>query len=374
MFHLPRSARTSAVSASLLVLAAVGASGGTATSTGVALPEPLRDRLPRSEAAAPARAPAPDPVRPPADHHVHLWSHEARDVLMRAQEAVGQEVISEEQARVLSAADVVAGLDSAGIERGVVLSTAYFFGVPDLEVEDERSKVRAENDYVARQVAARPDRLTAFFSVNPLADYALDEIDRLADHEAFVGLKLHLGNSHVDLRNGDHVARLREVFRRAEEHGLAVVIHLGGRSDEFGAPDAEVFLDEVLPAAADVPIQVAHMGGPGGFGPGTRASARAFAAALEDHPERTRNLVFDLSAVPHPTYLARGDSALERRIGELNRAFVEAARELGFDRIVFGSDYPAIPTGRYLEGIREALPMSDEAFRDLVDDPAPYLR
>lgn len=32
----------------------------------------------------------------------------------------------------------------------MLLSTAYFFGFPDVTVEDERAKVRAENDYVAR--------------------------------------------------------------------------------------------------------------------------------------------------------------------------------------------------------------------------------
>lgn len=311
---------------------------------------------------------------PPADHHLHVWSAEARDLLIRAQRAVGQEVIAEEDARALGADDALAGLDSAGIERGVLLSNAYFFGIPDVDVEAEYAKVRAENDYVARQVAASPDRLTGFFSVNPLADYAFEEIERLADHEAFTGLKLHLGNSDVDLRDTADVARLREVFARANEHGLAVVVHIGGRSEDFGAPDAEAFLGEVLPAAPDVPVQMAHMAGPGGFGPGTRASARVFAAALEEHPERTRNLLFDLSGVPHPKSLARGDTALARRIEELNRAFLETAREIGFDRIVYGSDYPAISTARYVEGLRESLPLSEAEFRDLVDDAAPYLR
>lgn len=336
---------------------------------------------PESPGAAPDASAAPPPMpdrrvqaTPPADHHVHIWSADARDVLVRAQRALGQEVIDEDQVRVLSAEDVIAGLDSAGVERGVLLSNAYFFGVPEVDVEDEHALVRAENDYVGRQAAEHPDRLTAFLSVNPLADYALEEIDRLADQGSFVGLKLHLGNSDVDLRDADDVARLRDVFARADGHDLAVAIHLGGRSDSFGAPDAEAFLNEVLPAAPHVPVQVAHMGGPGGLGPGTQASARAFAAALEAHPERTRNLVFDLSGVPHPTFLAQGDTALVRQIEQLNRAFVEVARELGFDRVVYGSDYPAIPMSRYLEGLRRDLPLTDAEFRDLVDDPAPYLR
>lgn len=277
---------------------------------------------------------------PPADHHVHVWSRSARDLLVLAQEELGQDVISEEQARVLTGSDAVTALDSAGVQRGVLLSTAYFFRIPDVAVEEERKKVRAENDYVARQVEAHPDRLVAFLSVNPKADYAIDEIERMGGREAVVGLKPHLGNSDVSLRDSAELARLREVFARANERGLAIVVHLGGRSPDFGAEDAEAFLNEVLPAAPDVPVQV----GPGGIGPGARAAPDAFATALE------------------------------RRIAELNRAFVETARAIGFDRIVYGTDWPAISMPRYLEGVRAALPLSEEEFRDLVDDPAPYLR
>lgn len=309
-----------------------------------------------------------------ADHHIHIWSPDARDLLVRAQEELGQTVIPEERARPLTGDDAIAAMDSAGIERGVLLSTAYFFGIPDIEVEDEYARVRAENDYVGAQVAKHPDRLVGFFSFNPLAEYALREMERLAGQDPFVGVKLHLGNSDVDLRDATDLSRLREVFDRANELGLAVVIHLGGRTQEFGAKDAEAFLDEILPVAVDVPVQVAHMAGPGGLGPGTRASARAFAQALTDHPERTRNLYFDLSGVPHPTHLAQGDTALSRRIEALNRAFVEVAREIGFDRILFGSDFPAITPARYLDGMPASLPLTEGEYSDLVDDTAPYLR
>ena len=309
----------------------------------------------------------------PADHHMHVWSADARDLLLEAQRAVGQEVIAEEDARALTGADAVAALDSAGISRGVVLSNAYFFGIPDVEVEDEYTRTRAENDFVARQVAQYPDRLVGFFSVNPLAEYALREIDRLTDRPEFVGLKLHLGNSDVDLRDSADVRRLREVFTRANDAGLAIVIHIGGRSADFGAADAEAFLTEVLPAAPDVAVQLAHMAGPGGFGPGTKASLETFAAAIERDAEATENLLFDLSGVPHPLSMAQGDSTLIRRIEEINGAFLEAARTVGFDRVVFGSDYPSISVAVYFQGIRETLALSDAEFRDLVDDPAPYL-
>lgn len=333
--------------------------------------------VPQSSQPAPPPGEQASSAVPPADHHMHVWSADARDLLIEAQRALGQEVIAEEEARPLTGGDAVAELDSAGIRRGVLLSNAYFFGIPDVEVEGEYRKVRAENDFVARQVAMHPDRLVGFFSVNPLADYAFEEIGRLAERREFVGVKLHLGNSHVNLRDDAHLRRLRDVFARANEAGLAIVIHIGGRSADFGRPDAEALLDVVLPAAPDVPVQLAHMAGPGGFGPGTAASLQVFIEAMEAGSETARNVVFDLSGVPNPRSLARGDTALIRRIDELNRAFIRAARSLGFDRIVFGSDYPAIPAPMYLEGIRETLTdqlLTEAEFRDLIDDAAPYLR
>lgn len=41
--------------------------------------------------------------------------------------------------------------------------------------------------------------------------------------------------------------------------------------------------------------------------------------------------------------------------------------------MVHGTDRDAIPLALYLDEIREALPMTDEELRDLLDDPAPYL-
>jgi predicted TIM-barrel fold metal-dependent hydrolase len=55
--------------------------------------------------------------------------------------------------------------------------------------------VRAENDWVAQEVARYPDRLVAFCGVSPLEDYALEEIDRCSTMQNLTGLKLHPGNA-----------------------------------------------------------------------------------------------------------------------------------------------------------------------------------
>lgn len=313
------------------------------------------------------------PPTPPADHHLHAWSGRAVDALLRLQEATGESVISDDEAAPLRAENALAALDSAGVERGVLLSTAYFFGSPDIDFENERPRVQAENDFVAEQVGAAPDRLTGFCSVNPLAAYALEEIRRCDSLPAITGLKLHLANSDVDLHDARHVERLRRVFGTANDLGMPLVVHLQTRREGFGRAEADTFIDEVLPAAPDVPVQVAHLGGNSGYDPATHGAVQAFLAAFEDHPERTDRVYFDLAAVPLPISMAGDDSARIAAWKEVNARIAEAVRKIGPDRIVYGTDWPAVSVPRYLAGVRESLPLEAARLRNLLDDAAPYL-
>src|ERR1700761_1014600 len=100
-----------------------------------------------------------------------------------------------------AAADLIPLLDAAGIRRAVVLSLAYQFGNPNRAfASDEYRAVKAENDWTSGQVALFPERLIGFCGVNPLKDYAPAEIDRCShDPHLKTGIKLHFGNSDVDL-------------------------------------------------------------------------------------------------------------------------------------------------------------------------------
>jgi predicted TIM-barrel fold metal-dependent hydrolase len=108
--------------------------------------------------------------RPVADHHQHLGSPEI----------VKLAATSTRPPVPISAKDVVALLDAAGIQRALVFSAAYVYGSPVRTVEDEYAKVRAENDWTGAQAALYPKRLRAFCSFNPLKDYALAELERCA--------------------------------------------------------------------------------------------------------------------------------------------------------------------------------------------------
>lgn len=298
---------------------------------------------------------------PVADHHQHLFGPALRATL--AEHGVGLPPIE--------ASDLVAHLDSAGIRRALVLSAAYMYAKPGRPVEDEVAKVRAENDWTAAQVAAYPDRLRAFCAVNPLADYAVAEVERCArDPHLRRGLKLHFGNSDVQLDDPDHVGQLKRVFRVANENRMALAIHTRASVSmerPYGVGQGRIFLDELLPAAPDVPVQIAHLGGSGpGYGdPPAVAFLDVLAEAVERGDPRAGRLLFDAASIvtadAPPTDLAR---------------VAARVRQVGPDRVLFGSDAATGPgtTPRERWAAFRRLPLTDAEFVQIAENVAPYMR
>jgi len=156
---------------------------------------------------------------PAVDHHQHIFSPALATVMSRPAPAP--------PAAPVTAKDLIGLLDAAGIKRAVVLSPAYIFEQPSRSVENAAAKVRAENDWVSQQVAQYPDRLIGFCGLNPLKDYALEELARCAaDRNLLHGLKLHFGNSVVDYHNPQHIEQVARVFRAANGYRMPIVVHM----------------------------------------------------------------------------------------------------------------------------------------------------
>jgi len=264
---------------------------------------------------------------------------------------------------------LIADMDAAHIERAAVLSVAYLYGDPRRQVEDEYARVRAENDWTEAQVARHPDRLVAFCGFSPLRPYALRELKRCARLPHTKGIKLHLGNSGVDLRNPEHVARLARVFAAANAHRLPIIVHAKTRTTDYGRQDARAFLDDILPKAPDVTVQVAHMAG---SGPGYPAFAdeafEVFADAIARGDPRTRNLVFDAATVVTMDTSPETAERIARRI-----------RQVGIERIVFGADLAVgedgnPPPRQAWAAFRMLLPLTDAEFETIAGHVLPYLR
>ena len=80
-----------------------------------------------------------------------------------------------------------------------------------------------------------------------------------------------------------------------------------------------------------------------------------------------------MGLVPWRLSRAGGDSARRARWEETNRLFAEVVREIGPDRIVFGSDCPEAPPGACARELRATLPLTEAEIQDLFDDRAPCL-
>lgn len=261
---------------------------------------------------------------PAGDFHQHLFSPAAAALVSPPPPAAPVEPITAKR--------LIALLDEAGIRRATVLSVAYTFSNPARNVADDAAKARAENDWTSREVAQYPDRLIGFCSVNPLRDYALAEIDRCAkDPHLRRGLKLHIGNSAVDYDKAADVARLRAVFAAADAHRMAIVVHMRSSFSQklpYGAKEARVFLDQVLPAAPHVPVQIAHLAGGGGWDdPAADAALGVLIEAVRDHDLRARRLWFDVTSVAMPDAAPAQGAAIAARL-----------RQIGLRRVLYGSD------------------------------------
>jgi len=255
-----------------------------------------------------------------------------------------------------TAKQLVAELDAVGIRRGVVLSDAYYFDAVRPEpVADEYSKVRAENDWTAEQVGQFPDRLVAFCSFNPLRDYALTELDRCVSTGRFKGLKLHFNAAQLDFQSAEQVGKVRRVMSAANKYRLPIIIHVRSHPD-YGRADAEVFLHQIVAAAPDVPIQIAHLWGGENFS----ASALAvYADAVAAHDPVTRNLYFDISGA-----WVYGKPAEMPEI-------VSRIRQIGIGRILYGSDQSPIEAWKQF---REKVPLREDEFRAIANNVAPYMK
>lgn len=301
-----------------------------------------------------------DDVQPPrVDHHQHLLS----PALARAWK----------QPEPVLAEHLVAQLEAAGVQRALVLSLAYAWGSPGRPPsDDEYANVRAENDWVAQQAAFYPKRLVAACSVNPLRDYALREIERCAAHPGLRnGLKMQFANSRVNLRRPEHVAQLQRVFAAANRARMPLIVHTWTGDEKVANPydarDARTFIEQVLPSAPDVIVQIAHLGGSGPrLDPGTEAAMIVFAeAAANSHPA-LKNVFFDIATNVVPESSDAAAAFMTARI-----------RQIGVHRILYGSDMAIggnLPAGESWRAHLAKLGLTPREFETIRNNVVPFLK
>jgi predicted TIM-barrel fold metal-dependent hydrolase len=299
-----------------------------------------------------ATLPPGSPDAPRVDYHQHLVSP-AFAPIVKLPARDGRALLTE--------------LDAAGIGKAVVLSVGYSFADERKKLDDPDRLTREENDWTSAQVAASGGRLVGFCSANPLRPVALEELERCLALPGMKGVKLHLGNSGVSLRDSSHVARMIQVFTLAERLRAPVLVHMRARGGlNYGAEDARLFLDKLVPVAPSIEIVIAHFGG---SGPGYPAQAdevmSVFGAAAEMKDPRMGNIYFDLATVVTAETTTEEAALLAKR-----------ARQVGVSRVLYGSDLSP-PGGSVRSGweiFRNRTPLTSGEFRTIAGNVTRFAR
>jgi len=262
---------------------------------------------------------------PVIDFHVHLARYQSMTQsylnLIRRQWGDRWEEMSEKFSRP----EVFLKLmDECGIDYAVILA----------ELAPITTGI-ADNESVAAFCAAR-SRLIPFASVNPCTSARpAEELERLVADKGFRGLKLYPTYQHYY----PNEARIYPIYAKAQELGIPVLLHLGssvftGARLKYGDP---LYLDDV---AVDFPKLVliqSHSGRPFWYD-------RAFALA-----RLHKNVYMEVAGLP-PQRLLSYFPELEKLA----------------HKVIYGSDWPGVPTiQENIQAIR-ALPMGEEAGRVIL--------
>lgn len=219
--------------------------------------------------------------------------------------------------RIATVDDLLAAMDDDGIERAICLG--WPFAAPRLCAQ--------QNDAAAAAQHAHPDRITAFGIVTPLDPGAPEEVRRCAD----LGLR-GIGELNCDAQRFElDDSQVIELAALSAELSLPWNLHCSEPVGHAYAGKGSATPDKVAAFAEGHPeldLICAHLGG-----------GLPFYAHMPEIARLCRRLWFDTAAAP----FLYGPSAY--------RAVVDL---VGADRLLYGSDYPLLRAGRYLDAFAEA--------------------
>jgi uncharacterized protein len=255
------------------------------------------------------------------DFHTHIFPSCIRDNrhLFFDHEQAFESIYRKPDSRLSGSIELLEDMDNEGVSKSVAFG--FPWTLPD--------NYKRHNDYVIESVLKNPDRLIGFCTFDPLSPDACKEAERcLRAGLAGVGeIAIYQADFSKDIIN-----RLNDLMAFCAERDAPVLIHANepvGHSYPGKQPMSLAGLYDLLEKFPSNRIILAHWGGGIFF----------YELMKKEIRERFAKIWFDTAASP---FLYRPD--IYRISGEI----------AGFDRILFGSDYPLIKPGRYLKEIRSS--------------------
>jgi len=255
------------------------------------------------------------------DSHCHILPPSFRDrrAEIAKRDATFAALLSDPNARIASADDLLAAMDRDGVDQAVVMGMGW---------TDHQVAVEA-NEYIIQTVADNPGRLTGFCSVNPgWGEPAVTEAQRCFD-AGLVGI----GELHADTQKFDitDVAAMAPVMELARSDRLPVLIHasepVGHQYPGKGGTTPDKLYRFIQNFPGNV-IICAHWGG-----------GLPFYSLMPEVKESLKNVYFDSAATP---FLYRPE------------VFGAVSELAGAGKVLFASDFPLLEMSRPLEQARNA--------------------
>ncbi|WP_173021396.1 amidohydrolase family protein [Lewinella sp. W8] len=261
--------------------------------------------------------------------------------------------------------DIDTILSILGAQSIDLISVGYFFTSPGMySGADGRERLSAENDFILRCSARRPERVRPFVAIDLLMEDPVGEIERCRRINPKLGVKIHAGVSRLFLSEPEHRYRLRTVLDQAAQANTPVLLHFDNQDPNFGRRDFSLLLDSVLVDLPPLELRLAHLGSRGGrFSPQNLEVLNAFL----DRQRRGKipeghQFLFDFSAVAFQENAEDIPPLTPQDVTLLNEYF----QAVDPDILIFGSDYPLYTSAEYARILMNPLGIDLNALHQLT--------
>lgn len=269
------------------------------------------------------------------DAHTHLFPHEVvRDRSGHlARDSWFGELYAAPEITLVTPAEMIASMDSAGIDVSVVCGWPW----------RDMGLCREHNAYLADVQRMHPTRIAWLAIVNPAAPDAPAEIERALAMGAS-----GIGEVNADAQGFDWIeaSALGAAVEACQHHDAPLLMHCSEPIGHAYPGKGTATPDKVLAflrAFPDLHVVAAHWGG-----------GLPFYELMPEVAAATANVTYDSAA---STYLYRFD------------VFPVAERLLGEGRVAFGTDYPLLRQAAFLKHVL-ASGVSDDALAMLLGGTA----
>jgi len=275
------------------------------------------------------------------DFHVHVFPPKVRDHIHHyfESEPFFRHLYESPRAHLTTAEDVIESMDAGGIDCSVMLN----FGWSSQEL------CRETNDYILEAASRYPGRLVPFISVQPNSgEAAKDELRRCARLGAKGMGELNPDGQGFDL---DDASVMRPLAVAAQDEGMIFQSHSSEPVGHLYRGKGQTTPDVVyrfIRSFPDLTIVLCHWGG-----------GLPFYALMPEVAKAMGRVYFDTAA---SSYLYR------------DQIYGLVAGIVGVDKVLFGSDYPLLKQGRFVERIRALQMDSEDKARILGGNAARLLR